>query len=112
MNNVDFNSRKCLDDDSAQAMLLGAVEIEPRVKVDCESKFCYLGDTLGSDGGVEEAAKACVKYARAKFQGVISDFDRSLCIALCQREDLQSLCSQSVLTFGIETWAMKTDMDV
>ena len=32
------------------------------------SKFCYLGDTLGSGGGVMEAARARVRCAWAKFK--------------------------------------------
>ena len=28
------------------------------VKVECVPKFCYLGDTLGSGGGVVEVARA------------------------------------------------------
>ena len=35
---------------SAQVVLLREVELEPGVKVECVSKFCYLGDRLGSCG--------------------------------------------------------------
>ena len=31
--------------------------------MECVSKFCYLGDTLGSGGGVVEAARARVRCA-------------------------------------------------
>ena len=31
--------------------------------VDCVPKFCYLGDTYGSGGGVEEAVRARVRCA-------------------------------------------------
>ena len=41
--------------------LLSEVELEPGVKVECVSKFCYLGDTLGSGGGVVEVARARVE---------------------------------------------------
>ena len=41
-------------------MLLSEVELEPGVKVECVSIFCYLGDTLDSGGGVVEAARARV----------------------------------------------------
>ena len=40
-----------------QSVLLKEVVIEPNVK------FCYLGDTLGAGGGVEEAARARVRCA-------------------------------------------------
>ena len=63
---ADFRCRRCLDGDSAP-VVLSEVELEPGVKVKCVSKFCYLADTLGSGGGVVEAARARVRYAQAKF---------------------------------------------
>ena len=65
---ANFHCRRCLDGDSATAVLLSEVELEPGVKVECVSKFCYLGDTLGSGGGVVEAARARVRCAWAKFK--------------------------------------------
>ena len=64
---ADFRSRKCLDCDSAP-IVLSEVELEPCVEVECVSKFRYLGDTLGSGGGVVEAARARVRCAWAKFE--------------------------------------------
>ena len=65
---ADFRCRRCLDGDSARVVLLSEVELEPGVKVECVSKFCYLGDTLGSGGGVVEAARARVRCVWAKFK--------------------------------------------
>ena len=31
-----------------QSVLLKEVVIEPNVKLECDPKFCYLGDTLGA----------------------------------------------------------------
>ena len=66
---ADFRCKRCLDGDSAPVVLLSEVELEPGVKVECVSKFCYLGDrdTLDSGGGVVEAARARVRCAWAKF---------------------------------------------
>ena len=70
-------------------MLSSDVELEPGVKVECVSKFCYLGDTLlGSDGGVVEAARARVRYAWAKLQELKHYFDCAWCIVSYQRKDL------------------------
>ena len=60
---ADFCCRRCMDGDFAQLVLLSEVELEPGVKVECVPKFCYLGDTLGSGGGVVEAARARVRCA-------------------------------------------------
>ena len=46
-------------------------KIENR-KLECVPKSCYLGDTLGAEGGVEEAARASVRYAWAKFKELSS----------------------------------------
>ena len=48
---------------TAPVVLLSEVELEPGLKVECVSKFCYLGDALGSGGGVVEAARARVRCA-------------------------------------------------
>ena len=69
-----------MDGDSAPVVLLSEVELEPGVKVECVSKFCYLGDTLGSGGGVVEAARARVRCAWAKFKELSPYFDCAWCI--------------------------------
>ena len=38
------------------------------MKLECVPKFRYLGNTLGTGGGVEEAASARVRCAWAKFK--------------------------------------------
>ena len=65
---ADLRCRRCLNGDSAQVVLLSEVELDPGVKVECVPKFCYLGDTLGSGGGVMEVARARVRCAWAKFK--------------------------------------------
>ena len=42
--------------------------IEPNLKLECVSKFCYSGNTLRAGEGVEEAARARVRFAWAKFK--------------------------------------------
>ena len=56
--NVDFHCRRCLEGENGlfQSVLLKKVVIEPSVKLECVPKFCYLGDTLGAEGGEEEAS--------------------------------------------------------
>ena len=51
-----------------QSVLVKQVVTEPNVKLECVPKFCYLGDTLGADGGADEAARARVRCAWAKFK--------------------------------------------
>ena len=84
---ADFRCRRCLDGDSAPGVL-SEVELEPGVKVECVSKFCYLGDTLGSGGGVVEAARARVRCAWAKFKELSPILTVRWCIVSYQRKDL------------------------
>ena len=68
--NVDYHCRRCGEGEYGlfQSVLLKEVVIEPNVKLECVPKFCYLGDTLGAGGGVEEAARARVRCAWTMFK--------------------------------------------
>ena len=57
-----------MEEDLVGTVLQSEVEIEPNVKFECVPKFCYLGDTLGAGGGVDEAAGASVCGAWGKFK--------------------------------------------
>ena len=96
--NVDYQCRRCLEGENGlfQSVLLKEVVIEPNVKLECVPKFCYLGDTLGARGGVEEAARARVRCAWAKFQGVISYPDSLGCIIPHKGKDIQGLCPDCI----------------
>ena len=59
--NVDFHCMRCLEGNHVQTVSLKEVVIEPNVKLECDPKFCYLGDTLGAGGGLKEVARARVK---------------------------------------------------
>ena len=106
--NTDFHCRRCLEGENGlfQSDLLKEVVIEPNVKLECVTKFCYLGDTLGAGGGAEEAARARVRCAWVKF--------KELSPILTARDALYRIkgkiyraCVQSILTYGTETWEMK-----
>ena len=56
--NVDFHYRRCLEGNHVLSVLLKEVVIEPNVKLECVLKFCYLGDTFGAGGSMEEACKS------------------------------------------------------
>ena len=57
-----------MEGNHVQSVLLNEVVIEPNVKLECVPKFCYLGDTLGEGGGLEEVARARVRWAWAEFK--------------------------------------------
>ena len=106
--NVDFHCRRCLEGENGlfQSVLLKEVVIEPNVKLECVPKFCHLGDTLGAGGGVEEAARARVRCAWAKFKE-LSPILTARGASHRIKGKIYKACVQSALTYGTETWAMK-----
>ena len=105
--NVDFHCRRSLEgeNDLFQSVLLKEVVI---VKLECFPNFCYLGDTLGVGGGVEEAARARVRCAWAKFKELSLILRaRGQGASYRIKGKIYKACVQSALTYGTETWAMK-----
>jgi len=76
------------------------------VKLECVPKLCYLGDTLGPGGGVDEAARARVRYAWAKFRE-LSPILTARGASYRMKGKIYKACVQSVLKYVNETWAMK-----
>ena len=78
------------------------------MKLECVSKFCYLGDALGAGGGVDKAARARVQCAWAKFKE-LSPILTARGASYPIKGKIFRACVQSVLTYGTETWAMKAE---
>ena len=56
-NDIDFPCKRSLEESPDQSSLLNEGEIEPNVKLECVSKFCYLGDMLGAGRRCEGGSK-------------------------------------------------------
>ena len=81
------------------------------MKLECVPKFCYLGelgDTLGAGGGADEAARARVRCAWAKFKE-LSPILTACGASYHMKGEIFRACVQSVLAYGTETWAMKAE---
>ena len=103
--NVDFHCRRCLEDENGlfQSVLLKEFVIEPNVKLECVPEFCYLSDMLGARGGVEEAARARVRCAWAKFKE-LSPILTARGASYHIKGKIYKACVQSVLTW---VWGLK-----
>ena len=81
------------------------------MKLECVPKFCYLGDTLGAGGGADKAAIEL--WCDVLVQGAIAHpYSLSLQpvgrgASYFMNGKMFRACVQSVLTYGIETWALK-----
>ena len=83
-------------------MVLDGDDIE---KVD---KFCYVGDVLSTEGGVQEAVISRIRSAWKKFKDVFSVLCRKS-LSLKFRGILYKSCIRSALCYGAECWALKAD---
>ena len=76
--------------------------------MECVDKFCYLDDVIGAGGGAEEAARARVRCAWAKFRELapILTFRGA---SLKVKGKVYMVCVQRVMVYGSETWPMKVE---
>ncbi len=68
-------------------------------------QFCYLGDVLDCEAGVERAVRARMAAAWRRWHEVASlSVNRS--IGLKSRGNVYEACVRSALLYGAETWAL------
>ena len=82
------------------------VEVDHVGKLECVSKFCYLGDMIGSSVEAEKASRARVRCAWGKFReraSILTSRGASLKV----KRKVYSACVQCVMTYGSETWPMR-----
>ena len=66
------------------------------MKLECVSKFCYLGDTLGAGGWGGGSSKGQSEMCLGKVQGVISYSEDQECIVPHKEKDIQGLCPECI----------------
>ena len=76
--------------------------------LECVDKFCYLGDMIAAGGGAEEASRARVRCAWAKFRE-LAPILTSRGASLKVKGKIYRTCVQTVLVYGSETWPVKTE---
>ena len=70
--------------------------------------FCYLGDILGSEGGVERSVITRIGIAWRKFRELLSLLT-SRVLSLQVRGRLYEACVRSVMLYESETWVVKEE---
>ena len=77
-------------------------------KIEVVDKFCYLGDMIGSGGGVEQTSRTRVRCAWVKFRE-LSQILTKRGVSLKIKGKLYNTCVQRVLVYANESWAMKIE---
>ena len=70
--------------------------------------FCYLGDVLDANGGVDSAVTARVRCGWRKFHE-LAPFLTSKAPSPKMKGLVYSACVRSCMTYGGETWALRAD---
>ena len=64
----DYCCSKCRGGNPGRSDVLQQISLEVGQDLECVDKFCYLGDVIAAGGGAEEASRARVRCAWAKFK--------------------------------------------
>ena len=106
LNVVGFECSRCVHGNAREAAeVRKEIELDGDGNVECVEKFCYLGDMMGSGGGAEEASRARVRCAWAKFR----ELSPLLTARGASLKVKGKLYVQCVMMYGSETWAMKVE---
>ena len=107
--NSNYRCVRCLSGlGTGSAQIKKEVVLEDGGKLELVDKFCYLGDMLGSGGGVEEASRMRVRCAWAKFKEH-SQLLTKRGVSLKIKGKIYQSSVQRALVYGSETWALKVE---
>ena len=106
---TSFRCRICLNGNSSSTV------VQSRLSLDNDSlefvdNFCYLGDVLDTDGGVESAVTARIRSGWCKFKE-LSAFLTSKAPALSVKGKVYAACVRQRMIYGSETWAMRSEQE-
>ena len=80
-------------------------------KLEKVEKFCYLGDMISTEGGIDQAVVARIRSGWNRFRQLAS-FLTAKDISLLDRGRVYNACIRSCMLYGSETWAMNRDNEV
>ena len=95
-----FRCRRC--DGTIQEVDLAEALMVDGETYECVKTFCYLGDTLDRDGGVDLAATDRIRNGWMKFRELLP-FLTSIAPPLEMKGRVYASCVRSSMTYGSET---------
>ena len=104
----NFHCTKCVRCSPVRSEELKEISLGTDLRLECVGKFCYLGDVVGAGGGAEDASRARVRSAWAKFRE-LTPILTSRGASLKIKGKVYKACVQTVMVYGSETWPMKTE---
>ena len=104
----NFTCEKCVHGSPDRSGELKEISLGANLQLECVGKFCYLGDVIGAGGGAEDASRARVRSAWAKFRE-LAPILTSRGASLKIKGKIYRACVQTVMVYGSETWPMKAE---
>jgi hypothetical protein len=104
----DYHCPRCLGRIPVRSKVLQHISLGNNQSLECVDKFCYLGDMIAAGGGAEEASRARVRCAWAKFRE-LAPILTSRGASFKVKGRVYKACVQRVLLYGSETWPMKME---
>ena len=95
-----------MHDDDLKDGLVAAGETYEKV-----DSFCYLGDMLSAEGGVDAAVTTRVRSAWKKFRELVP-FLTSKAPSLKMKGQVYTACVRSCMLYGSEAWALKAEHEM
>ncbi|KAK3882948.1 hypothetical protein Pcinc_012702 [Petrolisthes cinctipes] len=74
--------------------------------IEVVEKFCYLGDTIGAQGGTGAGVMARVRRGWSKFRELLPLLT-SRALPLLTKGRVYQACVRSVMMYGSETWPVR-----
>jgi len=106
-NVAGFRCKRCVDGQLFREVVT-MIMINLLEKLECVDKFHYFGDLIGAGGGAEEASRARVCNAWAKFNE-LAPVLTSRGASIKVKGKVYRACIHSVLGYASETWTMKVE---
>jgi hypothetical protein len=108
LKDIEFRCPKCEGSEMGEVEDRRELGLGRDGKLEIVDSFCYLGDVIGYGGGCEEASRARVKCAWAKFRALMPILTLRGA-SMIMKGKIYRACVQSVMVYGSETWATKVE---
>ena len=106
--NSGFRCAMCIAGQQDKVSDKRELVLEGENTLEVVDRFCYLGDVIGARGGAEEASRARIRCAWAKFRE-LAPILTSRGASLRMKGKIYKTCVRTVMVYGSETWAVRVE---
>ena len=105
----EFKCKRCTNGVHVQSSGPAVILLGMDQKLECVGNFRYLGDMIGVGGGAEDASRARVRCAWAKFRELAPILTNRGASLQVKGKIYRPVCNECWCMYGSETWPMKSE---